>query len=232
MSRVLVVPDLHSPAIHPLAFDFVRSIQDQWKTDRTVFLGDIFDLHACSYHAKELGTPRALAEVDQAHCQMQCFYNHFKTGKVDVLVGNHDALIMRKASDAEIPNEWLKPIKEVFGMPKNWKVTARFGRVIIDDVQYKHGEGAGGNTPAINQAKQSMRSSVIGHFHASFGVNWYACDDMRIFGCSAGSLCDANHLAQQYGQKYIKRPILGMAVVEDGTHCFCEVMPVKNKGIK
>ena len=232
MARVLVVPDLHSPAIHPLAFDFVRRIQDDWQTDRTVFLGDIFDLHACSYHAKELGTPRALAEVEQAHDAMRPFYDHFSSGKVDMLVGNHDALIMRKASDAEIPEEWLKPIKEVFGMPKNWKVTERFGRVLCDNVQYKHGEGSGGNTPAINQAKQAMRSTVIGHFHAAFGVNWYACDDMRIFGASAGSLGDSTHLAQKYGMKYVKRPILGMAVVIDGTHCFCECMPVKNRGVK
>ncbi len=78
---------------------------------------------------KRLGTPRALAEVEEAHLAMTKFYDHFNTGKVDVLVGNHDALIMRKASDAEIPEEWLKPIKEVFGMPKNWRVTERFGRV-------------------------------------------------------------------------------------------------------
>ena len=233
MSRVLVIPDLHSPAVHPLAFDFVRQIQDDWKTERTVFLGDIFDLHACSYHAKELGTPRALAEVDEAHERMQPFYEHFSTGRVDFLVGNHDALICRKAVDAEIPEEWIRPIKDIFGMPKNWRVTKRYGTVLCDGVAYRHGDaGAGGQTPAIAQAKQAMRSTVIGHFHAAFGVHWYACDAMRIFGCSAGSLCDPSHLQQRYGRRYAKRPILGMAVVIDGTHCFCEVMPVKNRGVK
>ena len=58
-----------------------------------------------------------------------------------------------------------------------------------------------------------MRSTVIGHFHAAFGTFWYACDAMRIFGMSAGSLCDSTHLMQKYGKKYTKRPILGMGVV-------------------
>ena len=126
-SRVLVVPDLHAPAIHPKAFDFVRKIQDEWQTDRTVFIGDAMDLHAMSYHQKELGTKRILDEVGEAMEQLQPFYDHFSTGKVDFLVGNHDDLICRKAVDAEIPCEWLKPMKDIFGMPKNWKVTERFG---------------------------------------------------------------------------------------------------------
>ncbi len=230
--RVLVVPDLHAPAIHPKAFDFVRQIQDDWQTDRTVFLGDIWDAHAASYHQKELGTSRILDEADEAMEQLQPFFNHFNTGKVDCLVGNHDDLICRKAVDAEIPSEWIKPVKDILGMPKNWRVTERYGTVLIDGVAYRHGDaGAGGQTPAITQAKQAMRSTVIGHFHAAFGVNWYACDAMRIFGMSAGSLCDPTHLMQKYGKKFTKRPILGMGVVLDGTHAYAEVMPNANRGV-
>ncbi len=232
-SRVLVVPDLHAPASHPKAFDFVRSIQDAWQTDRTVFLGDAMDLHAMSYHAKEAGLPNALDEVSEAREQLQPFYDHFNRGKVDFLIGNHDDLICRKAVDAEIPAEWIKPVKEVFGMPKNWKITERFGRVVIDNVQYKHGDsGAGGATPAIAQARAAFMSTVIGHFHASFGTHYHANDNMRIFGCDAGCLSDTAHLAQKYGKKYSKRPINGMAVIIDGIHSYNEVMPRPNKGVK
>ena len=232
-SRVLVVPDLHAPAIHPKAFDFVRQVQDEWQTDHTVFLGDAYDLHAMSYHQKELGTKRIIDEVHEATEQLQPFYDHFSTGKVDYLVGNHCHLICRKAVDAEIPEEWIRPIKDIFGMPKNWKITERYGTVLIDGVAYRHGDaGASGGTPAITQAKQAMRSTVIGHFHAAFGVNWYACDAMRIFGMNAGSLCDPTHLMQKYGRKYTKRPILGMGVVLDGTHAYCEVMPNANRGVR
>jgi len=230
---VLVIPDLHAPAIHKDAFDFVRRVQDKYKTTRTVFLGDIFDLAACSYHSKELGLPRALAEVSEAREQIQPFYDHFNRGKVDMLVGNHDHLICRKASDAEIPEQWIKPIKDIFGMPKNWKVTERFGRVVIDNVQYKHGDsGSGGSTPAIAQARASFMSTVIGHYHGSFGCNYFANDNMRVFGCDAGSLCDSNHLAQKYAKKYPRKPVRGMAVVEEGVNCFNIVMPSKNKGCK
>ena len=43
MAIVLVVPDLHAPAIHPNALGFVKSVQDYWQTNKTVFLGDNFD---------------------------------------------------------------------------------------------------------------------------------------------------------------------------------------------
>lgn len=232
MSRVLVIPDLHAPAIHPKAFDFVRSLEDEWQTERTVFLGDAFDLHAMSYHAKEAGMPAALQEVVDAKDQMQPFYDHFSTGRVDYLVGNHCSLILRKAVDAQIPEEWIRPIKEIFGMPKNWNVVERFGRVIIDNVQYLHGDSSpGGATPAVSHAKQSFQSTVIGHFHAAFGINWYANANMRVFGMNAGSLCDSTHLAQKYGKKYTKKPILGAAVVLDGIP-YAEPLLLPNRGVK
>jgi hypothetical protein len=232
MSRVLVIPDLHAPAIHPAAFDFVRSLQDEWQTDRTVFIGDAFDLHSVSYHAKEMGLPNALQEVVEAKDQMQPFYDHFSSGKVDYMVGNHCALIMRKAVDACIPEEWIRPIKEIFGMPKNWKIHERYARCQVDGVQYLHGDSSpGGNTPALAHAVKSFQSTVIGHFHASFGVNWYANDNMRIFGCNVGSLCDSSHLAQKYGRKYTKKPILGAAVVIDGSP-YCEPLLLPNRGVR
>ena len=233
MSTVLVIPDLHAPAVHPAAFDFVLEVAEAYAPiDRVVFLGHAYDLHAMSYHAKEAGMPTALDEVEQAREQLQPFYDHFSTGRVDYMIGNHDWLIMRKAVDANIPENWIKPIKSIFGFPKNWRIHPRFGRVLIDGVQYRHGEGLGGATPALAQAKASMRSTVIGHFHASLSVNYYASEDVRLFGLSAGSLCDSSSLAMKYGVKYAKRPLLGMGVVVDGVHAYAEVMPLKNRGVK
>lgn len=225
--------DLHAPAIHPKAFDFVRTIQDAWQTDRTVFIGDAFDFHAMNYHAKEAGCPTAILELEEAHEQLQPFYDHFNTGKVDYMVGNHDALVMRKAVDAGIPEDWLKPIKELTGMPNNWKVHERYATCVIDGVAYKHGDGGpGGKTPALANAERGFRSTVIGHFHGAFGVNWYSNDVMRVFGMNVGCLADSTHLAQKYGRRYIKKPILGMGVVIDGDYPICEVMPLTNKGVR
>lgn len=232
MSRVLIVPDLHAPAIHPKAFDFIRSLQDEWATELTVFLGDAFDLHSLSVHAKEAGMPNSLLEADQAIEQMQPWYDHFSDGEVHYLTGNHCARILRTAVDSAIPEEWVKPIKEVFQMPYNWQVVERFGNVQIDGVRYAHGDASpGGKTPSFAYCQQLFQSCVIGHFHSAFGVNWYCNDNMRIFGFNAGCLVDANHLASKYGQRYVKKPILGSGVVIDGIP-YAEPLLLPNKGVK
>ena len=45
MSRVLVIGDLHCPADLDQYRKHVCKVRSKWKTDRTVFIGDIVDGH-------------------------------------------------------------------------------------------------------------------------------------------------------------------------------------------
>jgi len=51
MSRVLVVPDLHEPCARPGALEFCKDLRKKYKTDTTVFIGDVTDWHSISFHA-------------------------------------------------------------------------------------------------------------------------------------------------------------------------------------
>lgn len=233
MATVLAIPDLHAPCIHAKAFDFVKSLADEYQPDRVVFLGDAYDFAAASYHQQAAELPCVVTEWEEAQRQLQPFFEFFGSGKVDFLIGNHDALLARRATDSGLPEKWLRPPRELFGMPKNWKITERFGTVVIDGVAYRHGDaGPGGQFPALAHAKQNFQSTVLGHFHQAFGVQWYVNRNMRVFGCCAGSLADSDHLAHAYGRKFNRKPILGAAIIQDGMHCFCEVLPIKNKGVR
>ena len=228
MAVVLVVPDLHAPAIHPNALDFVKSIQDYWQTTQTVFLGDNFDFHRLSFHPSEPRSDGAWREHQLSLEALEPWYQHFK--KATYLVGNHCSMVARRAVDSGIPEEWLKPKRELFGMPKGWKIIERFGTHRIDGVAYRHGDTPpGGQFPALAHAKLNFESTVLGHYHGAFGVQYFANRQKIIFGCQAGSLCDEQHIVQKYGRSFSKRPILGCAVIIDGEHAICEKMPLPNK---
>ena len=49
---VLAIPDLHCPADHKRALPWVRSLADLVCPSRIVFLGDVVDHNAISFHDK------------------------------------------------------------------------------------------------------------------------------------------------------------------------------------
>jgi len=230
--RILLVPDLHLPAEHPQAFDFIRDLQDQWQTTSTIFLGDMYDMACAGVHEKLPGAKSAKDEYEEALGLAEKWYDHFSTGPVHYLVGNHCARVHRQAESIGLCDEWVKPIKELYKMPKNWQVTERFGMLEVPgvDAVFQHGDktSPGGRFPAISAAQQMGRSVFQGHFHSAFGCQWYTTPFMRVFGCQVGSLCDPNHIAQSYGRAFRKRPVLGAALCIHGQPV-CEPLLLDNK---
>ena len=62
MSRVLTIPDLHLPVAHPRALDFCIDVYNKHQCDTVVFIGDIVDHHAISFHDKNPNCPSAKEE--------------------------------------------------------------------------------------------------------------------------------------------------------------------------
>ncbi len=214
MTRVLVIGDLHCPATHPRYIDFIRDMQDAWQTDRVVFIGDVVDLHAISYHAHELDADNVFAEHSAAKQYIAEWYEEFP--KADVTVGNHDERVARKAKDVGIPEIMLKPYAELWGTPRwNWCDYTE-----IDGVHYTHGTGMSGERPAFTRAKQAMQSSVMGHTHSKAGVSWLAGPHQTVFGMNVGCGVDPDHPAMRYSKSHLKRPMLGCGMVIDGTPFF------------
>jgi predicted phosphodiesterase len=51
MSKVLAIGDIHAPATHPGYLTFCKDVYHEWGCDTVVFMGDVIDHQAISFHA-------------------------------------------------------------------------------------------------------------------------------------------------------------------------------------
>ena len=211
MSRVLVLPDLHEPSSRPGALAFCRDLRRKYKTDTTVFIGDVTDWHSISFHAHHPEMPGPSDEYELAFKCLQKWYKAFP--KATVCLGNHDRRIVRLAESVNIPKRWIRGYGEGWKTP-GWKWV---GGIVIDEVSYDHGEGQGGSMyPAFNKMKNMGMSCVLGHHHSAGGVKWLVNPLRRMFGLDTGALIDDKSMAFAYNKKAIRRSVLSAAVVIDG----------------
>ncbi len=203
-TRVLIVGDLHCPFDLDGYLDFCKDMYARHNCNRVVFIGDIIDNHYSSYHESDPDGYGGGKELERAIERVQKWYTAFP--QADVLIGNHDRIIMRKAFSSAIPKAWVKSYNEVLGTSWNWQE-----RIEIDDVQYVHGEGGTART----KAKNDMQSTVQGHIHTQCYTEWMVGRNFRIFGMQVG--CGVNHesYAAAYARHY-KKQAIGCGVVING----------------
>lgn len=211
MSKVLVIGDIHEPVSHPKYMDFCLDLRRKYRTNKTVFIGDIIDNHAISFHAKHPELPGPSDEYELAFEKVQRWYKRFP--KAVVLLGNHDLRVLRLAETVNIPSRFLRSHAEIW-KTKNWEYEYE---IILEGVNYYHGEGCGGINPAYNRAKSSSLSVCIGHAHSSAGVKWIVDKHARRFGLDTGTGIDVTKFQFAYGKHMPKRPVLSAAVILDGT---------------
>jgi len=212
MARVLTIGDTHCPCMRKGYVDFLLETYHAWDCDRVVMIGDLVDNCSLSFHLKKPSQKNVLHEYEQALKQVEEITTAFP--EADFLIGNHDALPYRWAKEVGVPDWYLLSPSDLWDLPEGWKVTKRFGQIIIDDVIYQHGDR--GRASAILNAKDEFKSVVQGHHHSKAGVTYYANKFTRIFGLQCGTGADAGHQQQEYGIKYSSKPILGCGVVLDG----------------
>lgn len=218
MSRVLVIGDIHEPCSHPGYLPFVRDLQRKHKTDKVVFIGDVVDWTAVSFHAHNPECPGPKDEYLLAAEKVKKWNKAFPVAKV--CIGNHDERLLRLAETVNIPAYFLRDYGDIWKTPKwDWA-----GEHVMDDVYYFHGTGNSGMHPAFNAMKKMLMSTVMGHCHTAAGVKWAANPNRRIFGLDTGCGIDDKAAAFAYGRHFKARSILSAAVVLDGLP-YHEVMP-------
>lgn len=215
MARILVIPDTHCPAMLSKYPAFLSRVEKKYQCNRVVHLGDLIDNAAISYHEKHPGLSSAPEEYKKAKKQVNELVKRFP--KADMILGNHDSLTSRQAVSVGLLPEWLRDFNDIWALPKTWKVHDRFEEIEIDGVLYMHGDsGKGGQFGAVKTAMAKFSNVCMGHLHADFGVFYYANGITRVFGMAAGCGVDHKVLSQQYGRKFIRKPIVGCAVILDG----------------
>jgi predicted phosphodiesterase len=206
-SRILVIGDLHEPFCLDGYLQHCKDVYAQHNCNKVVFIGDVIDNHYSSYHETDPDGMGGGDELDFAIARIKRWYKAFPTA--DVLIGNHDRLVMRKAFSSGIPAKWIREYKEVLDTP-GWNFT---DRVVYDEVQYIHGEAG----TASSKCKADMMSTVQGHLHTQCYVQWFVGQKFKVFGMQVGCGIDRESYPMAYAKRG-KKPAIGCAVVFGGKY--------------
>lgn len=215
MARVLVIGDLHEPFCLDGYLEFCVGLWNKWACTKAVFIGDVIDSHASSYHEDDSAAMGGSDELAMACQKIDRWCKTFPVAKV--IIGNHDRMVMRKAQTSKIPLEWIRDYKEVLCTPE-WDFVNEHE---IDGVQYLHGEGGTAKTRMI----KDMMRTVQGHLHSQCYI-WHAVGKRdRIWGMQVGCGIDRTTYAMAYSKNFPK-PAIAAAVVLDGELPIIEMMPL------
>jgi hypothetical protein len=202
--RILIVGDIHAPFSLDGYLDFCKETYAIYNCNQVIFIGDIIDNHYSSFHTTD---PDGMGGGDELDLAINCIQDWVEAfPKADVLIGNHDRMIMRKAFESQIPKRWIKSYNEVLGTEWNW-----IERIVYDNVQYVHGEGGTART----KAKNDMMSTVQGHIHTQAYTEWMVGRNFRVFGMQVGCGIDCTAYAAAYAKNF-KKQAIGCGVVIGG----------------
>lgn len=219
--RVLTIGDIHCPWERKGYLQFCRDLYWQWDCDTVVFIGDVVDLHAISFHQREPGSIGPLQEYELTKQHIEKWYKAFPEAKVTI--GNHDERVIRRAKSVDIPDIFIKTYKNVWNTPE-WEWV---DDCVIDNVFYYHGTGQSGEYPASNAVRKLLMSVVMGHNHTASGTKSYVNPMTRIFACDTGAGCDDKALAMAYAKPNKRKSVMSAAVIIDGIP-YVEPMPCGN----
>ena len=226
MTRVLVISDTQFPFHHKDIFSFLEHIRDTYKPDQVVHIGDLVDFHALSDYPTDPDADSVGLEFEKAQVQIGRLASMFP--EVTVLESNHDERFYKRLMKAGIPRRFWPSYEKLFETPPGWSWKPH---IKIDDIVYIHGHqvpSSGGNVMQ-NAMKKYMRSIVFGHFHTRFGIDYYANEDSLMFGMCVGSLIDHKQYAFNYQSAEIRKPLIGIGLVDDGIP-FLIPMHLNSKG--
>ncbi len=204
-NRILIIGDLHEPFCLDGYLKFCKQTYAAYNCNKVIFIGDVIDAHASSYHEQDPDGMGGGDELDFAIKKLKKWYKAFP--KADVMIGNHDRIAYRKAFSGGIPKRWMKPFEEVLETPK-WNYLEN---IEIDNVLYEHGEGG----QALTKAKNNMMSSVCGHTHTEGYVKWLVGKKFKVFAMQVGCGVDATAYATAYAKNF-KKQVIGCGVVLGG----------------
>ena len=203
--RILVIGDLHEPFCLDGYLDFCKQTFKDYNCNQVVFIGDVIDNHYSSYHETDPDGLSGGQELELAIKKLSKWYKAFPVA--DVLIGNHDRLIMRKAMSSAIPIQWVRDFKDVLETP-NWNFV---DRIVYDNVQYVHGESGTART----KCKADMMSTVQGHLHTQCYTEWVVGQSFKVFGTQVGCGVDHDSYAMAYAKRG-KKPAIGCGVIIGG----------------
>lgn len=220
--NVLVIGDLHHPFCLKKYLDFCSIQYEKFNCRKVIFIGDIIDNHYASFHETDPDGLSGGDELDLAITHVKPWIDRFP--EADVCIGNHDRMVMRRAFAGNIPKRWIREYNDVLNA-KGWNFLSE---VVLDNVQYIHGECGTART----KAKNDKFSTVQGHLHTQAYVESLVGRDTCIFGMQVGCGIDRHSYAMAYAQTGPK-PAIGCGVVLDNGRLPIQIMAdLENSNIR
>lgn len=220
-SRILFISDQHIPYHTPGLIDFLGKLKHKYQPTRIINLGDELDKHALSFHDSDPDLDSAGPELRKSLPTIKEMEKLFPV--MDLIDSNHGSLAYRKAKSGGIPRAYIRPYNEVLQVGDGWKWHFDLTLKLADgqEVYVHHGK----NAQAIKTAQLMGMSTVFGHYHESFGVQYYSTPSKLLWGMNCGCLIDRKSLAFAYNNNNQKRPVIGTGLLIDGKPIL-ETMPL------
>lgn len=207
-----VIGDTHLPYELDGYLEFCKRTFKKHGVNKVVHIGDMFDNHSLSFHDSEPLLHNVAGEYESAFKRAKRWYRAFP--EATLIMGNHDRIPARQLRALGMePSIFMKPMEELFGMPKGWKVA---DSIVIDDVLYHHGETATGVNGFRKDCETRMRCTVSGHNHSNAGISATATDQELVWGMAVGCGVNHQHMAFAYGKHFAKKPIIACGIVDNG----------------
>lgn len=202
--NILIIGDTHFPFTHKGYLAFCKEQYDKFNCTRVIHIGDLIDNNAVSYHEVDPDGLNSGGELDLARTMAQKWYAVFP--KMQILYGNHDRLVLRKAYSSKIPREWVRTFQEVLGVP-GWEFV---DSIDLHGVQFVHGDGGG---QARARVKAELSSVICGHYHTQQYVEMTPSKRHGYsFSMQVGCGIDADSYAMAYAKRG-KSPALGCGLL-------------------
>tara|TARA_R110002124_G_scaffold125957_1_gene285317 strand:+ start:72 stop:791 length:720 start_codon:yes stop_codon:yes gene_type:complete len=212
--NILVIGDLHEPFCLDGYLEWCKEQYILYNCNQVIFIGDILDNHAFSYHEPDPDGMSAGLELEKTIEKVAKWYKAFP--KADVCIGNHDLMASRKAMTGGIPAAWIKSYNEVLKTPDwNWVDSVSYHNVL-----YEH------YGQAQTKAKNNLMSSVCGHIHTEAYCRWFVGKRFRIFAMQVGCGVDCDTYAAAYAKNFKKQAIGCSVVLNNGTLPINLLMPL------
>jgi hypothetical protein len=222
-SRILFISDMHLPYHRPGLLPFLEGLKTRYDPTRVICLGDEIDAHAMSFHDSDPDLPSAGDELKRALPIIAELHAMFP--RMDLIDSNHGSMVYRKAKHHGIPRRYIRSYNEVLGVSEGWQwhmdMVLDMSPWDVPDVYVHHGK----SNKAVRTSQAMAMSHVCGHFHESFGIEYWANPKGLYFGMNAGCLIDDEQLAFAYNNSNLKRPIIGTGLIIEGIPVL-EAMPL------
>ena len=209
--RILFLSDIHAPYQHPDCLKFLKALKVKYKPHLVVSVGDLGDFHDISFHKSDPRLPNATTELDK----LQEFSRELEKlfPKLIITQGNHDALPKRRLFDEGIPESFLKPYNDIYGVGKGWQ--------FVDDLTLKDGSeiiyvAHGIVKDGKKLAAQRGVHVVQGHYHTECRIDYVSNPRNLLWSMQTGCLIDRVALAFAYDKLNLNRPIIATGVVVNG----------------